>query len=85
MEQSEILRRVKNAEFGVSRAFVELSKIGLCPALLFDDNGHWAVSFSGIQNVSSSDEPIDTQSTFYCAKESWKDYIKDALIYAIEN
>ena len=28
-----------------------ITREGACPALVNDDNGHWAVAFTGFQNV----------------------------------
>lgn len=46
---------------------------GYCPALLFDDNGHWALSFEGAQSVAYGDEPMDVSTTFFITKDLWCD------------
>lgn len=60
---------------------------GACPGLINDDNGHWAVSFEGIQtiqfrNVPDTD-PCDIQTTFFVFARAWKDSIREAIDFAI--
>ena len=55
---------------------------GACPGLINDDNGHWAVSFDGIQNVPDTD-PCDIQTTFFVFARDWKDSIREAIDHAI--
>ena len=57
----------------------ELSKLGHTPNLLYDDNGHWAVSADGYQNVVSGDVPEDVETHFYIEAEDWKNSPKEAL------
>jgi hypothetical protein len=57
---------------------------GDCPALLNDDNGHWAVAFDGMQSVSLEDGPADTATSFIVYKESWKNSIREAIIAAAD-
>jgi len=45
MTYKKILKAVKSKTISFDVAFDELSKLGYCPNLLNDDNGHWAVSF----------------------------------------
>lgn len=62
----------------------ELVETGACPALINDDDGHWAVSDDGIQQV-----PDDSPSTIYTAfiveKDMWKDSIEEAVEYYLKN
>ena len=37
---------------------------GWCPGLIFDDDGRWALSFVGVQNVNLTDGPIDMSISF---------------------
>lgn len=57
----------------------QLSHLGWCPNLLYDDNGHWAVSADGYQNVVSGDVPEDIETHFYIEAEDWKNSPKEAL------
>ncbi len=81
----KILLKLKNKEINCEEALEGLSKIRHCPNLLNDDNGHWAVSFDGFQNVPIGDDPEDISSTIFVEKSNWKDTIYDALIYSLEN
>jgi hypothetical protein len=58
----------------------QLSGLGQCPNLLNDDNGHWAVTCDGYQNVVSGDEPEDVETTFYVDAKYWKNSPKEALL-----
>lgn len=57
----------------------QLSHLGWCPNLLYDDNGHWAVSSDGYQNVVYGDKPEDVETHFYIEAEDWKNSPKEAL------
>ena len=57
---------------------------GACPGLIFDDNGHWAVAFTGFQNVPDGDRQEDIQTTFFIEAERWKNSIREAIDYAME-
>ena len=52
---------------------------GGCPGVINDDNGHWAVSGSGMQNVVCGDEPQDVQTTFFVDAADWKGTIREAI------
>lgn len=57
---------------------------GNCPALIFDDNGHWAVSFDGIQTCQQGEAPESIQTTFFIEADDWRENIFDAIDAAIE-
>jgi hypothetical protein len=63
----------------------QLAEQGCCPALINDDNGHWAVSFSNIQNVPKGPEPEDVDTTFFVDAKEWKNSIREAIDFAIIN
>ena len=49
-------------------------------ALLSDDNGHWAVSSTGMRNINTVNEnPIDIQSAFFTEKTEWRNSIREAI------
>lgn len=48
-------------------------------ALISDDNGHWAVSGDGMQNVPSSGRPEDIQTTFFVEADRWHPSIREAI------
>ena len=57
---------------------------GYCPAVLFDDNGHWTVSFSGCQNVPMEDEPCDISTSFYAEVDEWHPTLREAILAAMD-
>ena len=85
MKQTTIIKRLKGAEISISQALEELAKTGLCPNVLNDDNGHWAVKFDGYQNVVSGDNTENVTTTFLVEAQDWYDSIYEALIGALEN
>ena len=61
----------------------KITEDGACPAVVNDDNGHWAVVFNGFQNVPDGDGPQDIQTTFFIKAGQWFDSIRDAIDNAI--
>jgi hypothetical protein len=59
----------------------QLSHLGHCPNLINDDNGHWAISSNGVQNVVTGDKPDDVENHFFIEAEEWKDTPREALWY----
>lgn len=57
-----------------------LSRLGQCPNLLNDDNGHWAVSGDGLQNVVYGDELQDVETHFMVEAKDWKNSPREALL-----
>ena len=55
---------------------------GYCPAILSDDNGHWALSLDGWQNVPDGDEPQDITTTFLVEAALWADTVPLAICRA---
>jgi len=65
----------------------ELNKLadnGYCPALLFDDDGRWALSFTGTQPVNFESKPMSMYTTFFVETDDWKDTIEEAVEHAIK-
>jgi len=52
---------------------------GSCPALICDDNGHWAVAFDGMQNVPEGDDAQDIVTSFFIEKDGWFEDVRTAL------
>lgn len=48
-------------------------------AIISDDNGHWAVSFTGMQNVPVGDEPCDIDTTFFIEAREWHGSVREAI------
>ena len=58
-------------------------KRGACPALVNDDNGHWAVAFDGVQNVVTG-RPKDVATTFFIRAERWRSTARRAIDAAMK-
>lgn len=59
--------------------FDELTKLGDAPSLIYDDNGHFAISSIGIQSVSCEDFPADFEATMFIKAKDFRDTPKEAL------
>lgn len=56
----------------------EHTRRGGCPGIIFDDDGHWAVSGDGMQNVRVDNEgPLHT--TFFIEEGAFRDTIREAI------
>jgi len=62
-----------------------LTHIGSAPNILYDDNGHFAITCDGIQTISYGDEPVDVETSFYIEKEHWFSTIREALNHFLES
>ena len=62
--------------------FDELTKLGQAPCLLYDDNGYFAISASGYCSVNL--EPDNWEGSFFVQKNMWKDSIREALNYYLD-
>ena len=56
LTEKKILKNLVSGEFNSEQALEALSDIGASPSLIHDDNGHWAISSMGFQNVPLTDE-----------------------------
>ena len=52
-------------------------------ALLSDDNGHWSVSFEGMQSCPLQDEPQDIWTSFVVKAEDWYPSVREAIDAAL--
>ena len=73
--RAEILEYYEHGDFTFELAMQAIVNNGDCPALLFDDNGHWAISDVGFENIDGLWYDYDIEP------DSWKDSIREALIY----
>lgn len=48
-------------------------------ALINDDNGHWTVCWTGMQNVPEGEAPCDIQTTFFVEAKDWHEDIRAAI------
>ena len=58
---------------------------GFCPGLLFDDDGHWAVSMDGSQSISHmlGEGPGDVSTSFFVTADEWHESVRDAIDHSI--
>ena len=60
--------------------FIEAeTNAGSCLGIINDDDGHWAVSDEGNQNVPLK-FPSDIITRFYIPKKKWKKTIREAIL-----
>lgn len=52
---------------------------GCCPALIYDDAGHWAVATEGVQQVLVSEEAQAISTTFWVPAELWRGSAREAI------
>lgn len=52
---------------------------GAAPALVNDDNGHWACVGEGWQTVPCTMEPEDVITTFVIPKNEWRTSLRAAI------
>jgi len=83
----EILKYIKLWKNSLPFEFIleELTKLGWAPCLLYDDDGRWAVSGEGMQSVSVNNDNFDCHLSHFVKKDMWKDSIREALNYYLDN
>lgn len=52
-------------------------------ALISDDDGHWAVTCTDMQNVPSGDEPVDIMTSLFVEAGEWFPSIREAIDAAV--
>lgn len=83
-KNKKIAKDFKSGKITLEDVFDKLNKNGSCPGLIHDDNGHYALSFSGMQDVSFGKEPTDICTSFFVEAKEWKGTVREAVIYALE-
>jgi hypothetical protein len=71
---------IQPAKFDLEKELTELIRNGICPALIYDDDGHWMLATDGVQPVGGD---CDMVTFFVDDKKAWKDTIQEAVEYAI--
>lgn len=71
--------RIKDVDADRLNLFGRAADAGYAPALLFDDNGFWAVVDDGMHSVSNGDGPEDQELSFSVPKGAWKENVRDAI------
>lgn len=59
-------------------------KKGSCLGLINDDNGHWAVSDSGVQSCPEGRDPQEIDTTFFVFPGEWKNTVREAIEHYIK-
>ena len=82
---NQIIYLIKQHKHLLTFEFIieQLTKLGGAPCLLYDDNGHFAISSGGLQTISS--EISDTAFYNFVEKDYWKNNIREALYYFLDN
>jgi len=60
----------------------KMTSEGACPAIINDDNGHWAMALDGMQNCVDGSETMDVATTFFAPKSLWCDTVPLAICRA---
>lgn len=83
LEIAELRARCEAVERDAERLcqFERWADVGFCPHLVFDDDGHWAVSFAGSGPCAQSDEI--TSHAAIVEPHEWHDSVGEAIDYAI--
>jgi len=82
----QIFDKIKTERKILSFEFIieELTKLGQAPCLLYDDDGHFAISGEGIQTISTNGK--DNGELYHFIEERmWQDSIREALNYYLDN
>lgn len=70
---------VKRSDTEMLDALERLVDKGACPGIVNDDNGHWAVSDEGTQNVVFGEHPEDVQTSFFVEASKFRSSIREAI------
>ena len=61
-----------------------MGEVGYSPALINDDNGHWAISFNGWQEAPEREAPQDIYTTFIVGADGWHPTVREAIKATME-
>ena len=78
-----ILIKEHRCELPLEFILEELTKLGLSPNLVYDDNGNFAITDDSMNEVHF--EPSDTNVFCFVKKECWKSTIRESLNYYLDN
>ena len=79
--QKEISTAIRNNfdEYEVDFIIETWSRFGSAPSLIYDDNGMFAATGDGFQQVVTGKDKIDGVFTVFVQKKQWKKTIRQAL------
>lgn len=53
-------------------------------ALIHDDNSHWTVEGTGMQNIIEDGGPFNLSTSYFCKKKNFRPTIRQAIDLAIK-
>jgi len=76
----EILTKIYDNRDNLAVDFIleSLTHLGWAPCLIYDDNGHWAISEDGVSSVSMK-ENDDTYISHHSEQSDFRDTIREAV------
>lgn len=84
MKLKKLIKMLKQRTIDFDVALEILASKGFPPNIFYDDNGHWAVSFDGLQTIPLSSGNEDIAICSFIEKDKWQNNLWDALIKALE-
>lgn len=84
MSITELKEKFEAKTIGLEELLKKLTLIGYCPILAFDDNGHWAMTFDGLQNTIQGPEPQDLAATNFFNREFFQPTVRAAVINCLQ-
>jgi len=57
----------------------KMAESGFCPAIIYDDDGHWAVPTESVSSVAWSGTPADLSVAYFIEESMWCDTIARAI------
>lgn len=70
---------------GIEACLELLADNGHCPNLINDDNGHWALTGTGYQDVVTGKTPKSFMTSFFIEKKELKKTVLGAIKYYIKD
>ena len=61
---------------------VKMADEGFCPALVFDDDGRWALSFEGVSGIKFEEDSQDLDMRIFVKKHEWNESLTRAICEA---
>lgn len=84
-EQIEKLKvDLNNKSITPDKVLEQLESLGFAPCLMSDDNGHWALTSDGFQNVPKDENPADISITAFVEAKNWKKTIREAILIYLD-
>lgn len=83
----ELLKKHRD-ELPVDFILESYTMLGQAPQIIYDDNGHWAVTSSGFSSFPMTESGKfegDESFTAFVEPDMWKSTIREALNHYIEN